>query len=476
MALNRCTIVDQCTAYFDSLNFPVGIGLYFPPNSSAPLTCQEQDTNGESFYQTANYTVAVSLPNQTQTIYHDMQCNNMATRNGSYVICEEPLYTLEKSNECGFICPLPSYNDGQLDSIKVLQLVLGWFSWLRQFPSNLILMTAVAAHAESVGMILPTFFGYDNTWCSFDTTYLMPNSYVENRMLTVDFDIEALTVNSGLCTFQGWLVQMAFLSSTMWWGIVACNMFLSVFFGKKLPTTKAWNIGLQVTFHVCGWVVPVVLMTIPAAAGQIGFAPGASFCSLDSADIYFLVFWAIPIGSVLLVGTLLFLASLIRLLQYARKVKELKKTCGTYFRVILFILIYLCLISFIFSYSLRVVSAKDAIEEGYSDYYLCLLSRQPDCSLSEEVHNFGLAVLRSIGYSSLGLLLFFNFCISPSMATFWWRFFKHVGQGRFSSMFTSEKTGHTKSPVSKKNKSTATRDMITMSVDDGSDAIEEVIP
>ncbi|KAL6060312.1 hypothetical protein QOT17_013611 [Balamuthia mandrillaris] len=247
-----------------------------------------------------------------------------------------------------------------------------------------------------------------------------------------------------------------------------------VYFGKKLPNTKRWNTGLQVVLHIFGWAVPCLLILIPAAADEMSFAPGGTFCSLGSANEFFLTFWAIPIGIILLVGTVLFVASLIRLLQYARQLKELKKTCGTYFRVILFILIYLILITFIFAYSLRVLDAKETIEDGYSDYYQCLLTlKNKDCSLSESVHNYDLAVLRSIGYSSLGLLLFFNFCISPSMGRFWWRFFQHLGQGRFSSMFTSDKTPNTgKSPGTGKTKrSTGTHDMITMSMDDADDGV-----
>ncbi|KAL6060322.1 hypothetical protein QOT17_013621 [Balamuthia mandrillaris] len=478
------TYEDICAEYVASLNLPLGVSLYYPPGYAQPMTCAEIDTNGQDFYQEENYNV--TLPNN-QT--YNLQCNSLLTNTTTYIICEEPLYTVEGSNECGFTCPLPSYGEKKYDTLKVLQLVLGWLSWLgslivilsyslhnklRKFPSNLILMAAVAAHAESVGMILPTFFGYDNTWCGWDTNHIVPDSSIQNGKLTLEFTIEDLSMHSGLCTFQGWLVQMGFLSSTMWWGIVAFNMFLSVFFGKKLPNTKRWNTGLQIAFHVCGWAVPVVLMLIPAAADEISFYPGGTFCHLGSANAFFLTFWAIPVGLILLVGTILFSASLCRMLQFARQLKELKKTCGTYFRVILFILIYLVLIIFIFAYSLHVVDTKESIEEGYADYYECLLKRENNCSLSEEVHNYPLAVLRSISYSSLGLMLFLNFCISPSMGRFWIRFLQHVREGRFSSMFTSDKTPTGKSPgTGKKTKSLATKEMITMSVDDGSG---EIIP
>ncbi|KAL6060301.1 hypothetical protein QOT17_013600 [Balamuthia mandrillaris] len=469
--------IQMCSEYLKTTGFPIGMALYYPPGFEPPMMCNETDTNGAPFYQSNSYNVSTN--NQTENSIV-LECNGIHSNSSTVVICEDPLRNVENKNACGFTCPLPAYSDSQYDGIKVLQLVLGWLSWagslivvlsyalhnkLRKFPSNLILMAAVAAHAESVGMILPTFFGYHNTWCGFDTVYLMPEFFARDTVVGVDFQMEEMAVHSGLCTFQGWLVQMGFLSSTMWWGIVAFNMFLSVFFGSKLPDTKVWTTGLQVVFHVCGWAVPAFLMMIPAAADKIAFAPGASFCSLDSADVHFLVFWGLPVGIILLVGTVLFVASLTRLLLFARQLNKLKKTCGTYLRVVLFIFIYLVLIAFIFAYSLRVVTAEDTIEDGYSEYYLCLLFRLPHCSLSEEVHNYGLAVLRSIGYSSLGLMLFFNFCFSPSMGRFWWRFFNNLRQGKFSNVFTSEKTPTGKSPGGKKSKSTETNEVMTMSVD-----------
>ncbi|KAL6064905.1 hypothetical protein QOT17_010629 [Balamuthia mandrillaris] len=477
----RCEeYVNECSEDAAAVGAVIGLGLYFPPGYARPLTCNETDFDDQPFYQTDNY--SVTLPSG---IDHQLQCNQLDST-GAQLLCEPPLENLGQTNNCAFECPLPAYTEDQYDSVQILQLVLSWFSWagslvvilsyalhskLRQFPANLILMAAVSAHAESVGMILPTFFGYDNTWCGFDSAYLVPDSKAAGGTLVITFRMEDLSVESGLCTFQGWLVQMGFLSSTMWWGIIAFNMFLSVYFGKKLPTTKTWTVGLQVVLHVCGWAVPCLLMLIPAAAGQISFNPGATFCSLDSADVYFLVFWAIPIGIILLVGTLLFLASLVRLMQFARQMKELKKACNTYFRVVIFIFIYLSLITFIFAYSLRVVSAKDTIEEGYSDYYRCLILDREACSLSAEVHNYGLAVLRSIGYSSLGLLLFFNFCVGPSTGRFWWNFFTLIVQGKFSSMFTSDRSPNTgKSPSrSKKSRSSGTKEVMTVSMDEEND-------
>ncbi|KAL6060306.1 G-protein coupled receptor Fz Smo, variant 2 [Balamuthia mandrillaris] len=286
-----------CREYVESQNLAFGVGLYYPPHHTVPLTCQENDTNGKPFYQSANYSItSPTNSNETYSI-----CNGVTSNGTTIVVCEDPLSTVEGTNECAFTCPLPSYTNEQYDALKVLQLVLAWSSWagslvvifsytlhnkLRQFPSNLILMAAIAAHAESVGMILPTFFGYHNTWCGFDTQYLMPESSIEQGLFALHFNLSGLAARSSLCTFQGWLVQTGFLSSTMWWGIVAFNMFLSVFFGKVLPTTKSWNVGLQVVFHVCGWALPAFIMVIPAAADEITFAPGSTLYAFTLFSSY----------------------------------------------------------------------------------------------------------------------------------------------------------------------------------------------
>ncbi|KAL6060313.1 hypothetical protein QOT17_013612 [Balamuthia mandrillaris] len=192
--------VTTCTEYVESQGLEVGASVYFPPGFTAPLTCEEVDTNGAALYQSLSYNSS-SFASGSNTETYKLQCNDLPA-NGTYLVCEPPLTNVEDTNNCGFVCPLPAYTEEDYDSLKTLQLVLGWMSWtgslvvvlsyglhnkLRQFPSNLILMAAVAAHAESVGMILPTFFGYHNTWCGFDTTYLMPESDLANQQLTLYF-------------------------------------------------------------------------------------------------------------------------------------------------------------------------------------------------------------------------------------------------------------------------------------------------
>ncbi|KAL6052269.1 hypothetical protein QOT17_018672 [Balamuthia mandrillaris] len=459
--LTQCEdYVSQCKTNTESRGFQIGMGLYLPPNSTYPMTCSEMEVDSSAFWQEKSYNLTIpQYPNEQ----FSQQCNFL---NSSKVVieCEAPLSNSDDTT-CSFTCPLPSYSESQFDRAKVMQLVLGWLSWagslvlilsyllhplLRKFPSNLILMTALAAHFSSVGIILPTFAGYENTWCGLDTVYLRPTiegADAEGR-LDVDFDIEELSVQSGLCTFQGWLLQSGFLSSTMWWGIVSFNMFFSVFFGKKLPEDKNWRIGVQVSLHLLGWGVPALLMLIPAAAGKIVFAPGAFF-SMDGGG-WMLAFWVVPVGIILFV--------------------ELKKAAATYIRVIVFINIFLCLYTFIFAYTIRVTSDKEDIEEGYAEYFSCLLFSEtaPYCELSESVHNYSLAMLNSFGYSTLGLLLFLNFCISVPIGRCWWAFFVNLSRGEFKNAVSSDwKNSTTKTP--KKSKGNLEHMTVTVTMDESSE-------
>ncbi|KAL6052692.1 Frizzled-10 [Balamuthia mandrillaris] len=478
-----------CRNNSESRGYPFGVVLWFPQNYSFPLTCEEME-NGAPFYQSEVYNVTTSeYPDQTFT----GQCNSLdAQRTNIY--CDEPLAN-SGNNQCSYKCPLPAYSDSQYDSAKVMQLVLGWFSWagslvlilsyalhptLRKFPSNLIMMCALAAHFASVGMIIPTFSGYENLWCGLDGAYLRP--HVEAAAgLHVYFDIEDLSVESSLCTFQGWLLQTGLLSSTMWWGIVSLNMFLSLFFRAKLPEDNTcMRIAVLAVLHVCGWGIPALVMLVPAAAGKIVFAPGALFCNVGSMDdgVWLIVFWALPVGIILLVGVVCFVASLARLMTYFHGMKEFKKTAVTYVRIIVFITIFLCLYIFIFAYTIRVETDKEDIEDGYGEYFQCLLRSEtaPYCELSESVHNFSLAMLKSFAYSSLGLLLFLNFCLSQGILHFWQRFFSNVARGNFKSAITSDRsTSQTKTPKkSKGSKGKGSQgDHMTMTMTMSENAAEE---
>ncbi|KAL6056475.1 hypothetical protein QOT17_016095 [Balamuthia mandrillaris] len=484
----------ECQVTATQLGLPLGLGFYYPKNYSAPISCINETEFGVPFYLKDGKNVTVplrqllgeeeeaNLPEEWRGGNWTMSCNAMSVDDFG-LLCAEPLAADHESQRCAFACPLPAYSDEQYDNMKVLQLTFGWLSWvgsllvgisygvhpsLRSFPANLILMTALATNIATFAIILPTFATHQTTWCGYDDEFLYPTLYVSNGGLSSVFKMDQLLVKSELCSFQGFVLMFGFLSTTMWWVIISFNMFLTVYFAKRLPTSKTWKSGLQVTYHGVGWVVPFVLTLIPTAADRMAFAPGDTFCFVSPEDnrAYFITFWALPVAIALLVGLVLFAAAIVRILHLAIALGEGKKACMTYYRLGLFILIFMMVYTFIFAYTLQVATNLETIEEGYSEYFACLVMGLEECTLSEEVSNYHLAALKGFAYAVLGFLLFLNFCLSEAVGKLWWRLLQGLMHGRLPSLRPSE-SSHKAKKRSKGKKASTSLDVnkLTMSID-----------
>lgn len=95
-------------------------------------------------------------------------------------------------------------------------------------------------------------------------------------------------------------------------------------------------------------------------------------------------------------------------------------------RLLLFILLYLTLFVFIAAYNIQVADNQSSINQGYNDYYTCLIFGKSGCSLSDSVSNYNLVMLKAFAISALGTLLFPLF-ISWDIIRFWYRLFAAVG-------------------------------------------------
>ncbi|KAL6073918.1 hypothetical protein QOT17_004611 [Balamuthia mandrillaris] len=492
---------EQCMAAADELGFPIGAGLGFPPSYFAPLTCNETEF-GLPFYidERVNTTYGQiwrDSPGEKANEEFELMCNHMSA-NAFGLTCEEPLVKDEEKQRCSFTCPLPAYNENQYDKIQILQLTFGWLSFvgsllvavsygihpsLRTFPANLILMTALATSIATFALILPTFATHQTTWCGPDEAFLFPTYTLdETRTPVVDFKMDELLVKSDLCSFQGFVLVFGFLSTTVWWVVISFNMCITVYFGKRLPTSRAWKVSLQVAYHLVGWALPLLLALIPTAADKIAFGPGDTFCFISPEEnrAYFITFWALPVAIALLVGLVLFLASIVRILILAFKLGEGKKACMTYYRLGLFILIFMVVYAFIFAYTLQVATNLDTIEEGYSEYFQCLTFASSDCSLSEDVSNYHLAALKGFAYAVLGFLLFLNFCLSEPIGKMWWKLVTGLAHGGLPSLRpTTDSTGtgkRTRSNSRSRNKSKSKVSIDTNRMTISVDSNEEAIP
>ena len=124
-------------------------------------------------------------------------------------------------------------------------------------------------------------------------------------------------------------------------------------------------------------------------------------------------------GISVILGITLFSLALVRITILFITIRKVKKLVLLYLRLFVFILLYLVLIIFITAYYIHNATNQDHINNGYENYYLCLLYGLPNCSLDDSVTNYNLVMLKSFAISSLGLLLFFLF-LSWDVLVFWW--------------------------------------------------------
>ncbi|KAL6054849.1 hypothetical protein QOT17_017153 [Balamuthia mandrillaris] len=457
--------VEGCTAATAILKIPIGLGLYFPNGGRAPVSCLEEETIANetySFYPVNGTIYPIASNDSSPSSTYFAQCN--ANQEVADSICVEPLY--KTGSGCGFECPLPSLDEEDYDAVKVLQLVIGWFSFvgsivlavtyilspkLRVFPSNLILMTTLAASIAAFAIILPTFATYDQVWCGVDGTYLVPevSFYNGGYEARVEYQTDSLIAKSGLCTFQGFVLHWGFLSSTFWWCLISFNMFFTLFF--KPPQIAHFEMYQQIAYQLVGWCVPFILAVIPAAADRVGFASSDSFCfvTIEDGGAWFLTFWVVPVGLLLAIGLTLFLCSIVRIFYVAKQSDMLRKTWVTYYRLVTFILIFLLIYLSIFLYSIFTLSNESEIEEAYTEYFSCLsfldleeLRENGGCFLDSSATYFPLVILRALGFSLLGFLLFINFFFSQMVFNFWRQTAQALMRGDMPSIFSSSKSSH----------------------------------
>ncbi|KAL6048864.1 Frizzled-9 [Balamuthia mandrillaris] len=422
-------ILVTCEPSYRAIGLPIGLNLLLPFNLTEDLTCDELDLMVQGlppFFPSGNYTVA----NETT------ECKYYETLEFS---CVEPLELNEELQSCTYTCPLPSLSDDQYDDVKIMQLVMGWLSWvcsftviisymahpkLRQYPSNLIAMTCISANIAAFAFVMPTFAGHNTIWCGGDNEY-----YDITFGYTVEFiDIQPqdLRKYGGWCSFQGFVLQYGFQSGTFWWVLIALNMVIQLLWGKKI--TGRGKLILQIVFHSCAWGIPFILSLIPAAAEKNSFESASTFCFISGEDdrAWQITFWFVPVGLLLVFGLCFFCFAVYFVVKLTfspggtqtKKRVGATKFLGLYSRLIAFMFLFFVLYIIIFAYTIAVTANEDTITDGYADYYRCLLNELQSCELSDSVTNYPLVVLRAFAYSSLGFWLAVLF-LNRQIFAFW---------------------------------------------------------
>ncbi|KAL6080484.1 hypothetical protein QOT17_000124 [Balamuthia mandrillaris] len=448
---------DECGEKF-RVGVSTGIIMFLPYRDMVTSPkCNETDhwTNDEPFFsETQNFT---TLSNLT------LQCSAPDKGRAEAIGCEEPLVNVKSGDSlgCGFRCPLPSLTDEQYEAVKIAQAVIAWLSLaatsllvityglnrkLRRFPANLIMMSALSANIAAGALCLATMIGEEDVWCG-DEVYALDvaidNSSSHPSVSVTNAD--ALYVQSPLCTLQ---------AATFWWFAISLNMLIQLYMLALIPDNFKANLHVkfQLVMHPLAWGLSFLFALIPAAANKIGFTSADTLYAIFDGDVYFWLLWVAPFSFCLLFGTISFLCCIIKIFYVCLKTNRMDLFHSN-IRVSCFVLVFMLVYTFIFAYSIKVENSKETVADGYNEYLTCLfLSAQfgmsrDDCELDEEVANFPLVVLRSVGISCLGLLLFFTF-----VSTEWFKFYKQTITGTTRSSVNSGRSNTRRTPSRRSKK------------------------
>ncbi|KAL6056025.1 Frizzled-4 [Balamuthia mandrillaris] len=421
--------LQACRSFLEEMEIDSSLSI-FTPEGFEPYntTCNEVDiwaSNTSFFSATANYTTTSPFGEFT------LSCAKPLGKGAFSLTCEDPLISIEGG--CGFDCPLPSLSEEQYHSVKLVQAVFAWLSVvattvmvltlflsnkLRVFPANLVIMVAISANIEAGALCLATMIGEEEMWCG-DETISISITISNGGYGRID-DALSLEAKSPLCTFQGFLLLFGILAATFWWFLVALNMVFQLWVlenvaekWKHLYTNK-----LKWLFHIVAWGLATLFAVVPAAANKIAFSSAGTFCFVtteNDTQVFFWLFWVVPVCFTLAAGTICFVCCIAKIARVTIKTKRWELLTSN-LRVGLFVLVFLITYTFIFAYSVHVETSRSVVEDGYEDYFSCIVmpaqfgkASSRECELDEDVAKYPLVVLRALGVSCLGLFIFFNF-------------------------------------------------------------------
>lgn len=552
--------LTNCSDFIDAAL--LGLGLNFGLNnfydgSAPPIECTEQEAVDNfnasiPVFPESTELVDVALLDEngapTGVIRHNVTavCHDLSdyrSLDQVKIVCDDPLAYSDDEGICMFRCPLETFSDSEYDAIKITQTVLAAVSLAacsflvlsflvhpekRAFPTNMIAMMGLAIAVCCVGFLLAPVLGHDNVWCDGGDELLAPDmSVVANAQLSasqlarVETDMDDLIAHGSLCTLQGFFIVFGFEAAYAWYTAIAFSSFLNVCFATKAfcgaPLSPAESqlsdiaggkrkrrvkrALLIAAYHVFGWGLPFLLALVPAAAGRMAFQPGGTFCFVSPEDdnAWQIVFWFVPVGTMMALGTTFLLAMLAKILvvDFVRKrglwradvrsATLLKAVAKLNVRVLLFVFVFLVDCILVFLWHVVVETREEDIQDAYDRYYKCLLfGTYPDdddntfrfeCDQDEDLLDYGLVVAKSVGYTAMGLILSLLFLSTPAIYKHWLRLAKLCCRGKFKEALysvSSSGSGH-KKRKKKKGSLTTISDATASTVASGEE-MEDVYP
>ncbi|KAL6050705.1 Frizzled [Balamuthia mandrillaris] len=427
----------------------------------------------EIFPTGPNYTVPVTADDGQTYFNATIPCydDNYNVTAGGDIKCPTGLHSTGTPGECAFDCPQPLITDNEYQAVEIMMSVMAWISLAatafvagsyllvaskRKFPANLPLFFVVAVGGRTLAFCVGSMVGHEEVWCDGDKHF---NSF-----------------GDAACTIQGILFVYFTWAGALWWLTITLNLFFTLVLSwqpsqhflftlpclnttsyeqqqqpqqKKHKDTKKGQVSLvEVMFHTCCWGVPFIPLIIALSGQQLGYAGASFWCTIHSGDggvvfegsaegtthsgseehnLWNLMLLTVPILVLVFIGVVLLIIAAV--VGYKRS-REGWQFLIRQWRLFAFLLLYVWIYTFVFSFQIHFNYVQEAQYEAYDDYINCLfISNVQDlvinpieddihCELRQEV-SYALWFVVTFNEVSQGLFVFLIFGTSGEIWSKW---------------------------------------------------------
>ena len=388
--------LSMCSSFFEEIP---QLTTDFSCNSSnispAYTTCQGFTLPGLPDYPIQTTTFAL-LPGINGSIPITSSCNNFTTNNSlviqsltcpsPLVIPNNPTIATIMGGSCSLPCPSFEWTDQEWSDAEMLLIGLSVISCVCMSVCVLtwsIFPKRRKQHHLHMFMICQFIF-------SLLLVISIPVTHGRVREIGCQDNAQIFTQdNGGYCTFQGVGILFTINAAVLWWTIIGIQLFSQIVLEHRL-TVKQRSAQDRI-YHLICCGIPSILCITALSQNWIGRGTLSPWCLFkDNINFYTseLPLFYLPIMIQAIIGALLMVVTLSVLIRHQIKTNNQSTNYVPYLRPILFVIVFLVLVSILCIYRWVVLINQPSYQTAATNWFTCLFMNgdSEECTTRPDSH------------------------------------------------------------------------------------------
>lgn len=247
--------------------------------------------------------------------------------------------------------------------------------------------------------------------------------------------------NRGWCLFQAICIFFGGFSAVCWWFLQALDLYLQIWWHANRWSSQTKQIQKYAYFG-WGYGYPLLMLIICAGLGKLGNGQnGVPYCFITDNNLSWIIFYA-PIGVMSVTGLLLMFLIISAIFKTSQATGAHKKRGAylIYIRPLFFVITFLFVWIFIFSYRLNEEAKLDSYKEDGKKFATCLLFTRPASKAAVAFGVSGASVVECTERPNTNEHLFFG-VLTAVAGSGLWTFLTYFSKGHFRLWYLLIKEG-----------------------------------